>query len=112
MVVGCSVQDFWHGDPQILWSYKKAREMNNQHQNLLAWLQGSYIKAAVLSALSDKAKYPEQPFPLFGEESKSDREKPQMSQSEIAIRNQVAAAQNALVLMHGEHREIIGEKRI
>jgi len=93
-------------------AYDISEKRKAKQENLVAWLNGVYVRQAVVSAFGDNVKYHEKPLELFGEETETQSDKPKMSPSEIAIRNQVTAAQNALALMNGEKKEIIGEKRI
>lgn len=82
--------------------------------NTAAWLQGIYISAAIGACISKECQYPEKPVPMFKDEADelSEDSRFALSQSEIQIRNQVQRAQDALNLMSGEHKTIIGEKRI
>lgn len=80
IVVGCTIQEFWYGDPQNLWAYIKAHEkyLNAQlkQTNFAAWLNGRYMINAVAVALDSKNNdYPKEPLHLFGEEESQQQEK-------------------------------------
>lgn len=70
--------------------------------------------AAIGACISKDFHYPEKPTPVFKDEVDElpEDSKLAMSQSEIQIRNQVQKAKDALELMGGGRKTIIGEKRI
>ena len=70
--------------------------------------------AAIGSCFSKDCNYPENPIPMFKDDNEEQCEdsNPKMSPSEIAIRNQVQKAKDALELINGGCKTITGEKRI
>ncbi|RGD73764.1 hypothetical protein DW687_08255 [Anaerofustis stercorihominis] len=57
-------------------SYEEKEKKEIEKNNYLSWINGIYVSHAVANVLSENAKYPDKPFPLFenkdNEESKSD----------------------------------------
>lgn len=47
MAMGVSYNEFWYGDYTQLEYYRKAFELNQEHENYKAWLQGLYIYEAL-----------------------------------------------------------------
>lgn len=84
-----TADEFWHGDPWLAYSYKKAHALRNQRESEKMWLQGLYNYHAFATALSnlhfDKKnhkvnKYMEEPIrviPLteFEKEQKAEQER-------------------------------------
>lgn len=67
------LEEFWHGDPWLVKTYREAYELKKRDQNEVLWLQGLYIYdafAVVLSnAFADKGttpkKYAMKPYNIF-----------------------------------------------
>lgn len=65
---------FWYGEPKAVISFRKARELEIDNQNTMAWLQGMYIYQALCNVspiFRDFAKkgtkpipYPNEPYAL------------------------------------------------
>lgn len=59
---------YWYGDLDAVDSYeaKFNFELKQKQVNMdtLAWLEGTYVRIAVASALSDKVKYPTSPLAI------------------------------------------------
>lgn len=62
--------DFWHGDVNIVRAYRKADEMNRRRQNEVLWMQGLYIRDALICTVGNmfsgksaqKHEYPKEPY--------------------------------------------------
>ena len=72
--LGMSYEDYWYGDPYLVYDYIKAEQMRQERENASAWLLGAYVYKAVDAALSysdmfrgkgeKPRQYPSEPFPL------------------------------------------------
>lgn len=69
IVVGISVQDFWHMNPTMLKPYVKAHQLKLKEQDMLNWYLGHYVYSAVSTALDNgfngkkaKSKYIDEPI--------------------------------------------------
>ena len=84
MSIGMSYDDFWNGDVSMVKAYRKAYELNRRRQNELLWIQGLYVRDALISTVgnmfagkgSTKQNYPAEPYPITMEEvaEKQERE--------------------------------------
>lgn len=70
--MGMTADEFWHGPAWLARSYREAWRMRMQSAYMAEWRQGLYVLHALGAALSDKAKYPEEP--LFTMESAEEAE--------------------------------------
>lgn len=69
LIVGCSPQEFWYEDPNLLWAHRKAYMMTmdarhkDESQSLLtsSWLIGMYVRTAIVSAFNKSVSYPKLP---------------------------------------------------
>lgn len=69
-----SYDEYWHGDPELVRYYKEAHDIKVEEQNLLAYLQGVYVKSAIadfieffgMGAKHPKVgkNYPKEPIPI------------------------------------------------
>lgn len=79
------LQEFWNDDPDLLWAYrdlyiKKMEEdikIQNEIINYKAWLQGLYIRDAIVSALNEKVEYHQKPIE-FNKQPKTIQEQNQL----------------------------------
>lgn len=73
--MGVDYNVFWTLNPRKLKPFEKAYEMKLESRqnsmNLEAWLKGLYTQHAVASIMSKRAKYPQKPFDLFGNQKKT-----------------------------------------
>lgn len=70
LAIGVSKELFMDSCPVELKPYEKAHQIYLEQQNGMMHLQGLYIRSAFASAWSEKSKYPDKPYPLFGESKK------------------------------------------
>lgn len=71
---GMSYDEFWYGDAELARYYKQAHDIQMEEQNLLAYLQGVYVKSAIsdfveffgMGAKHPKVgkNYPKEPIPI------------------------------------------------
>lgn len=90
MSIGMSYDEFWNGDVCAVKAYREAYELNRRHQNELLWLQGLYVRDALISTVgnmfagrgSAKQKYPEKPYPITEDQVAEQREREQKAKEE------------------------------
>lgn len=78
-----SADDFWNASPLLAKSYREAFKLKSRQRNEMAWLQGQYIYAGLVSVFSSafgekgrkKQEYPKEPYDLglLTEVEKEDR---------------------------------------
>lgn len=64
--------DFWHGDVNMVRAYRKADEMSRRRQNEALWVQGIYIRDALICTVGNmfsgkgaqKHEYPKEPYAI------------------------------------------------
>jgi hypothetical protein len=76
-MIGVDYDLFWTLNPKSMKPFVKAFELKQQHENQIAWLQGMYIRLAIISAFNKESKYPNKP--LTDEKKKA---KPKLSPAE------------------------------
>ena len=63
---GISYRDFWRMTPAAISSIEKAYVQNlkekRDYDEQLAWLNGQYVRVAIISAFDKKVKYPMNPI--------------------------------------------------
>ena len=65
-------EDFWHGDVNMVRAYRKADEMKRRRENQTLWVQGLYVRDALLCTVGNmfsgktgkKHEYPEEAYPI------------------------------------------------
>jgi hypothetical protein len=85
ITVGCSPQEFWYEDANLLWAYRKSylsrleTESKVRAQEILdtAWITGMYVREAIVSAFNEKAKYPDKPKTIAEQEDDAKAEERQ-----------------------------------
>lgn len=87
LAIGMSYDLYWHGDPRLVTTYRKAHEMKIAQKNEEMWMQGIYnlrafktVAEAVVIGLSGKngskpGEYPTEPFPITEAEQKAATER-------------------------------------
>lgn len=85
--IGVDIDSFWHLTPHslslIAQGYEIAYKRQIESNNAMAYLQGAYVRDALLSTVgnmlsdkrSQKNKYPEQPYDLDLDGRKEERDK-------------------------------------
>lgn len=61
-MIGVGYDLFWDLCPTTLRPFVKAFKLKYDNNNIMMWTQGRYIQLAIASCLSDKIKYPTEPF--------------------------------------------------
>lgn len=69
---GVPYELFKHLNPRKLEPFKIAYENKQKEMNYYSWLNGLYVKSAIISCLSKDAKYPQEPFGTNDEENESE----------------------------------------
>lgn len=46
-------EQYWQGDPWLVWTYTKAHELNREMRNQEMWMQGMYFYQALSTALAN-----------------------------------------------------------
>lgn len=71
MKCGCGYELFWHLNPVKLESFYEMYRMKVKEQVIMqdsfAWMQGAYIRDAILSVINRTAAYPKEPRGLNGD---------------------------------------------
>lgn len=73
-----TAEQFWDGEAWLGPYYRKAYELRREAENESMWIQGAYIRDAILNAMQGKkCGYPEEPYLLntsFSDERKKKQE--------------------------------------
>ena len=64
--------DFWHGDVNMVRAYRKADEVRRRRENEALWVQGLYVRDALVCTVgnmfsgkgSQKHEYPKEPYAI------------------------------------------------
>lgn len=72
-VYGMTYNEFWHGDPWLAASYRKAYVERRKAENTRDWLQGAYFYNAITAAMANAFRkkgaqpvnYLDEPFQIF-----------------------------------------------
>ena len=83
MSIGMSYGDFWDGDVNMVRAYRKADEMRRRRQNEALWVQGLYVRDALLCTVgnmfsdksSKKQEYPQEPYAITESEIREREER-------------------------------------
>ena len=83
--MGMSYEEFWHGNPRLVESYREAYKLKQQIKDYEFWKQGMYVYEAfldaspILHAFAKKGTkpypYPSKPYGVEQAETKEDKEK-------------------------------------
>ena len=98
MSIGMSYDEFWNQDVAMVRAYRKADELKRIRQNEALWMQGLYIRDALLSTVgnmfSDKSatpnEYPKSPYPVTAEQV-AEREEAERVRTAERIKADMAA---------------------
>jgi hypothetical protein len=90
MSIGMTYDEFWNQDVTMVRAFRKADELKRRRQNEILWMQGVYIREALLSTVgnmfsgkgSTPIEYPKEPYPITEEqvEEKKERERKSMEE--------------------------------
>lgn len=83
MAIGMSYDEFWNQDVSLARVYLKADEIKRRRQNETLWLQGLYVRDALLCSVvnmfsdknAQKFDYPEEPYPITERQIKEQEER-------------------------------------
>ena len=76
MSIGMTYDEFWNQDVAMVRAYRKAHELKRRQQNETLWIQGIYVRDALLATVgnmfsdsgSKKNEYPAEPHPITAEQ--------------------------------------------
>lgn len=89
--IGMSVDEYWHGEPELVRYYYDAFTLRRNRENQNDWRLGVYIQRAVASVLNgDKAPYFKRPLPLTQAEVETEKEKEEIENYEKALAQMTA----------------------
>lgn len=71
LAIGVPYDLFWVSTPKDLEPFKKAFSLSQEINDISNWQLGNYIRIAIASAFSDKAKYPSEPY-MYSERHKEE----------------------------------------
>lgn len=72
MSIGMTYDDFWNGDVNMVRAYRKADEMKRRRENEAMWLQGLYVRDALICTVGNMFsgkdgkthEYPNEPYAI------------------------------------------------
>ena len=72
MSIGMSYDEFWNQDVALVRVYRQADDFRRQRQNEMLWMQGIYMRDALLCTVvnmfsgkgSTPIEYPSEPYPI------------------------------------------------
>ena len=76
MSIGMTYDEFWNQDVAMVRAYRKSHELKRRRQNEELWMQGLYVRDALLSTVGNmfmdksakKNEYPAEPYPVTAEQ--------------------------------------------
>ena len=76
MSIGMTYDEFWNQDVAMVGAFRKAYELKRRQQNEMLWMQGLYVRDALLSTVgnmfagksSSHIEYPAEPYPVTTEQ--------------------------------------------
>lgn len=98
MSIGMSYGEFWNQDVALVRAYRKADELKRRRQNEALWMQGLYIRDALLSTVGNMFagkgatpnEYPKEPYPVT-EEQRIEKEREKYRRMEERMKADFAA---------------------
>lgn len=81
MSIGMTYDEFWNQDVAMVRAYRKSYELKRRQQNEALWMQGLYMRDALLSTVgnmfasksSAPIEYPAEPYPVTEEQVEEKR---------------------------------------
>ena len=72
MSLGMTYDEFWNKNVDMARAYRKADELKRRRQNEVLWLQGVYVRDALICTVGNmfsgksaqKQEYPKEPYPI------------------------------------------------
>lgn len=90
MSIGMTYDEFWNQDVTMVRAFRKADELKRRRQNEVLWMQGLYVREALLSTVGNMfsgrgatpIEYPQEPYPITEDqiEEKKERERKSMEE--------------------------------
>lgn len=76
MSIGMTYDEFWNQDVAMVRAFRKADDLKRRRQNEALWMQGIYIRDALLSTVGNMfsakgarpMEYPKEPYPVTNEQ--------------------------------------------
>ena len=76
MSIGMTYDEFWNQDVEMVRAFRKAHELKRRQQNEMLWVQGLYVRDALLATVGNmfadnsakKNEYPAEPYPVTAEQ--------------------------------------------
>jgi hypothetical protein len=76
MSIGMTFDEFWNQDVAMVRAYRKAHDLRRRQQNEALWMQGLYVRDALLATVGNmfadksakKNEYPTEPYPITAEQ--------------------------------------------
>lgn len=110
LLMGMSPDEYWYGDPSLIYNYQNAFEMKQRYDLQMAWTQGAYFK----SALGSTQVWTVQPFkssdwqkmPTYVEnpvEELRPQPKQEITKEKIEMMQRAKNRLSALGLLHKEN---------
>jgi len=62
LMIGVDYDLFWSLNPKSFQPFVKAFQLRQEYDDMVAWLNGMYVKRAIASSLNKEAKYPNHPM--------------------------------------------------
>lgn len=98
MSIGMTYDEFWNGNVSMVKAYRKAYDLRRRHENEMLWMQGFYVRDALISTVgnmfakkgSATQKYPDEPYPITQDEI-AEREARKQRAKEERMKAQFAA---------------------
>lgn len=78
LAIGVDYELFWKLTPKSLQPFVSAFNYKRELNDYAAWVQGMYIKEAIVSAMVKNAKYPSKPFSAQARDNTPDAIKAKM----------------------------------
>lgn len=90
MSIGMTYDEFWNQDVTMVRAFRKADELKRQRQNEVLWMQGLYVREALLSTVGNMfsgkgatpIEYPKEPYPITAVQVEEKKEREQKSMEE------------------------------
>lgn len=100
MSIGMTYDEFWNQDVAMARAFRKADELNRRRQNQILWMQGVYIREALLSTVGNMfsgkgatpIEYPHEPYPITEEQIKEKEERDRKNMEERIKADMLAIA--------------------
>ena len=100
MSIGMTYDEFWNQDVTMVRAFRKADEIKRRRQNEILWMQGLYVREALLSTVgnmfsgkgSTPIEYPKEPYPITVEQIEEKRERENKSMEERLKADMLALA--------------------